>query len=132
MKTFKKILLFIHQLPQNLLGLLVIFFTVAHKEDREFEYVAYLSSPFGVSLGNFIIFGKEPGSETSYKHEYGHHIQSIKLGWLYLFVVGLPSILGNIWDRIAHGSWTYTQREVWYYSRFPERWADKLGNVKRF
>ena len=122
-----KILLYIHQLPQNILGLLVLFFINPMKGTREFEYVSYSSGYFGVSLGNYIIFGSGPGTETSYKHEYGHHIQSLYLGWLYLFVIGIPSALGNIWDRIAHKNWTNMQRVTWYYSRFPEKWAQKLG-----
>ena len=59
-------------------------------------------------------------------HEYGHTIQSHKLGPLYLFVIGAPSL---IWAgcfekyRIKHNKS--------YYSFFTERWADKLGGVKR-
>jgi hypothetical protein len=53
------------------------------------------------------------------------------LGWLYLPLVGLPSIIGNIWDRLFHKKWSSDRREKWYYSRYPENWADKLGGVIR-
>lgn len=132
MKRLKEVLLFLWTLPQQILGMLVVFFTGAIKERRQYEYAAYSFGYFGVSLGNFIIFGSAPGTETSYRHEYGHHIQSLYLGPLYLIVVGIPSLLGNIWDRIAHRNWTNMQRVTWYYSRFPEKWADQLGGVKRF
>jgi hypothetical protein len=59
-------------------------------------------------------------------HEYGHTIQSHKLGLVYLLVIGLPSL---IWAgcfekyRKKHG--------VSYYSFYTEKWADKLGGVER-
>ena len=101
----KEVLLYLHQLPQNLLGLLVIFFTKARYNDIDYRkkdnhWISH-KYRFGVSLGKYIIFG---GSVTliSLKHEQGHQKQSLYLGWLYLLVVGLPSIIRNIWDRIAH------------------------------
>ena len=135
----KRFILYIWQLPQNIVGLLVILFTKAKKTYREFEYVSKNHSPFGVSLGNYIIFGSGlykgnmyiTNTETSYKHECGHHKQSLYLGWLYLLIVGLPSLCGNIYDRIKHKNWSSEDRNKWYYSRFPENWADELGNVHR-
>lgn len=32
-------------------------------------------------------------SDSTIKHEYGHTIQSKYLGWLYLIIIGLPSIV---------------------------------------
>ncbi len=127
----KKIFLFIHQLPQNVLGFIIVFFTFAQKTDRDFEYVASTRFYFGVSLGDFIIFGNRKGSVTSYMHEYGHHRQSLYLGWLYLILVGLPSLCINLWDLFVHGNWSKDKRISWYYSRYPERWADELGLVER-
>ena len=123
-----KVLMYIHQLPQNLLGLLVILIAGAKYMNKG----CWVTSKyrFGVSLGNYIIFGMVV-NETSLKHEQGHRKQSEKLGWLYLLVVGLPSITRNIWDRVAHKKWSYRKRNEWYYSGFPENWADKLGGVKR-
>lgn len=126
-----KVLLYIWTLPQNILGLLVILFTRAKKGSRDYEYLSSISPAFGVSLGNYIIFGRGQGTTIDYLHEYGHHKQSLYLGWFYLFIVGLPSLLGNIWDRIAHKKWSHKKREQWYYSRFPENWADNLGLVTR-
>lgn len=73
----------------------------------------------GVSLGKYIIVNQwMPTKEIM--HEYGHCIQSRYLGWLYLIVIGLPSLL-----------WAMFYRGKNYYSFYTERWADKLGGVNR-
>lgn len=127
-----KALFYLHQLPQNILGLLVIFFSGAMKCTGRYEGL-YITDKyrFGVSLGNYIIFGGTP-TNTSIKHEQGHQKQSLYFGWLYLLVVGLPSVCRNIWDRIAHTSWANAERLDWYFDGYPEKWADKLGGVKRY
>lgn len=126
----KNFLLYIWQLPQNLLGLLVIFFSKAEKSSI-FENVYYTDFYFGVSLGKYIILEKK-SDLTDIGHEQGHQIQSQILGWLYLPIVGLTSaVFNNLWDRIFHKKWTTHDRLKWYYSRFPEKWADDLGGVKR-
>ena len=128
-----KVLLWIWQLPQNLLGLLVILFTKAEKTNA--FYWRTNKYRFGVSLGNYIIFGAISDKYIqwqSVKHEQGHQKQSLYLGWLYLIIIGLPSVIGNIYDRIAHKHWYYKACEKWYYNQPWEKWADKLGGVERF
>ncbi len=125
----KKILLFLWQLPQNILGLLVILFTKA-KYCNKGCWVTTVGI-FGVSLGKYIIFGQVV-NDTSLKHEQGHQKQSLHLGWLYLLVIGIPSFLGNIWDRVVHRNWMICERKKWYYNQPWEKWADELGNVNRF
>lgn len=130
-----KVLLYIWQLPQNLLGLLVILFTGAKKTSYESISHWLIKNPdntryFGVSLGNYIIFGNYP-SEKTCKHEQGHQKQSKYLGPLYMLVIGLPSALGNIWDRLFHKKWSVSKRISWYYKQPWEAWADKLGGVER-
>ena len=126
-----KVLLYIWQLPQNILGLLVILFTRA----KNYSDIYIIKDPdnykwFGVSLGNYIIFGNWP-TRTSKQHEFGHHKQSKYLGPLYLLVIGLPSVLFNIWDRLFHKKWTNLKRLDWYYKLPWEHWADVLGGVER-
>lgn len=124
----KKIILYLWQLPQNLLGLLVILFTHA-----KYFNAGYWLTPrygFGVCLGSYIIFGQAV-NQTSIKHERGHQKQSLYLGWFYLIIIGLPSLAGNLFDRLFHGSWNTAKRLSWYYNLPWERWADKLGEVKR-
>lgn len=121
-------------MPQNVLGKLVVIFTGA-KPRYLFEHKIYVSSHFnfGVSLGKYIVFGDKDFtvSKQDVQHEYGHQLQSEKLGWLYLITVGLVSISRNIYDRLFHKSWTNTKRYYWYYSSYPEREADQLGGVYR-
>ena len=93
----KKVLLYVWQLPQNIVGLLVILFSRAWK-DSEGIYVT--DCRFGVSLGNYIIINKYHSS-NDVKHEQGHQKQSLYLGWLYLFTIGILSASG----KIDIGSW---------------------------
>jgi hypothetical protein len=58
-------------------------------------------------------------------HEYGHSRQSRYLGPLYLFTVGIVSVFWNLLAR-RNG---YISRT--YYQRWPENWADALGEVDR-
>ena len=64
-------------------------------------------------------------------HEYGHQIQSKRLGWLYLLIIGLPSISFNILDMIIHRNWSPLDRMRWCYKLPWEANADKLGGVDR-
>jgi len=52
----------------------------------------------------------------------GHQKQSLYLGWLYLIIIGLPSVTGNLLNRVI---------DFDYYKQPWEAWADKLGGVKR-
>lgn len=119
---------------QNALGKIVIVFTRA-KPRYLYEHKVYISSRynFGVSLGKYIIFGDKdyPVIKKDVLHEYGHQLQSQKLGWKYLFSVGIVSISRNIYDRLFHKKWSERQRYFWYYSSYPEKEADELGGVTR-
>ena len=116
----KNILLYLWQLPQNILGLLVILFTGAEFSSNYSVWETCKYS-FGVSLGRYIIFGKH-FEYTDLKHERGHQKQSLYLGWLYLIVIGLPSVIGNLLNRVI---------DFDYYKQPWEAWADKIGGVKR-
>lgn len=123
-----KVLLYLWQLPQNLLGLALVKILKARRQCLVFYTDKYL---FGVSLGNYIIFGGN-WTETDLRHEMGHQKQSRYLGIFYLLIIGLPSLLGNLYDRVFHKSWNNQKRIDWYYSQPWEAWADKLGGVIRW
>lgn len=137
----KKALLFLWQFPQNLLGLAVIAVTGAKKieyKESVRDYSGYVArrlnkSWSAVSLGEYRIFKTVKHLEWNNcrMHEEGHSKQSRRLGWLYLIIIGLPSILGNIYDRIFHGKWSVLDRQKWYYSLPWEAQADKMGGVAR-
>lgn len=133
MNKFKEILLWIWQLPQNLLGLILLLFykdeKVYHKlNGRTFYYTTEM--PSGISLGNYIIMNREDIKEGM-KHEYGHSIDSRRFGPIYLLTIGLSSICINVWDRLFHKKWKYSDSCEWYYNQWPERRADKNGRVDR-
>jgi len=78
--------------------------------------------PGGISLAFIIFLNKIYENDLKViKHEYGHSRQSLKLGWLYLFIVGIPSLIRALIWNIRKSS----PKE--YFARFPENWADRLG-----
>lgn len=116
------------QLPQCLLGLIVFVVCMGKKHDY-MRYagviVVYWNLKQALSLGTFIFINKDD-THTSLLHEYGHILQSTMLGWLYLIVVGIPAA---VWKYCFK---SYRKRKnVYYYDRYPENWADKLVNIKR-
>lgn len=136
MKKIKQILLFIWQLPQNILGLILFWWykQISTKTKRDtYKGVNYLFADKmegGISLGNYIILGYwytdyiNWQGKDAVNHEWGHTKQSQMLGPLYLFVIGIPSIL----HAAVHSGWC---KQKSYYHFWTEKWADKLGGVKR-
>lgn len=133
------ILRFLWEFPQNLLGIVLFRIYSAGCDSLGTTYgdarVLYSGRMRGgISLGRRIILPwhyRGDCSERSYvgmtlRHEYGHTVQSRRLGWLYLVVIGLPSIT---WAW-AHSTFRRLGT-VNYYSFYTERWADELGGVKR-
>lgn len=127
MKLTWEVLLYIWQLPQNLLGLLLVaILRPEERYDMDGVFLYYASRMRGgISLGRYVIVRsvmKDYKGNTE-RHELGHSKQSRMLGWLYLFVIGLPSLL---W-----AAWWNEDRNRDYYSFYTERWADHLGGVNR-
>lgn len=126
----KNILLYLWQLPQNIVGLIVSLF---YKTDAIIDYKDAKiricgSFPGGISLANYIIVRRYPVdkySKNSVKHEYGHSRQSLMLGPLYLIIIGIPSILWAAFYK------TDPNNPNKYYEFYTESWADKLGEVTR-
>lgn len=126
----KKILLQLWQLPQNIVGLIVSQFTWLYTviEYKDAKIRVCPDFPGGISLGYFIIVNNLPCSDktwNSIKHEYGHSLQSLYLGPLYLLVVGLPSLLWAAFYKYNPAN------PNGYYTFYTEKWADKLGEVIR-
>lgn len=117
MKLILNILLFIWQLPQIIIGFFVRLFTGATKNGDYYNW----KSNTGLSLSSYFMFVYANASETVKLHEYGHSIQSKILGWFYLIIIGLPSL---IWACI----WKKTGKS--YYWFYTESWANILGGVE--
>jgi hypothetical protein len=124
-----KILLYIWQLPQNILGLLFYLFMLPGKNPRvNYRYkdiTFYIDDTMhgGISLGNRVYFGmRYVHVDAYYDHEYGHTRDSKYWGPLYLLVIGLPS---------AIHAWVTNERN-YNHNFYTERRANKLGGIEGF
>lgn len=119
----KKVLLYIWQLPQNFFALIILLVNCKSKVKHESYYTVKYLCNRGTSLGNYILFDCDRVvTNKAIRHEKGHQKQSIYLGPLYLIVIGLPSVVGNLVHRFIKFN---------YYKQLWEAWADKLGGVSR-
>lgn len=119
MKKLLKIILFIWELLQNLVGFLYLKlskykFTARYflNGNTQIKYYYAKKFPGGLTLGEFI-FTNGP---QHVKHESGHVIQSRILGPLYLPVIGVSSLL--------HAAFHHCKNYVHFWT---EKWAEKLG-----
>lgn len=87
----------------------------------------------GMSLGPFIFTCPEKPDKPMclakadpqlLVHEYGHAIQSLILGPLYLPFIGLPSV---VWANLPVLKRARQEKRLSYYSFYPERLANWLG-----
>ncbi len=126
---------------QSLLGLLVF---LMHFSSTHFWYhgalVTVWKNNSSVSLGLFVFITEDPyfyeKLKDSYSkqelfdrllvHEYGHTMQSLILGPLYLLVMGIPSTL---WGFLPSLSKMRKEKQISYFSFFTERWANSLGET---
>ena len=132
-----KALLLIWELPQNIAG---AFYFIIHGVfaktfiiDDGDSFEMYSDKQKGaVSLGVFRVYKAEYYKSSAYyvklsrKHEKGHRQQSKWLGPFYLIVIGIPSI---IWATLH--SFCKPISKIDYYWFYTEKWADKIGGVKR-
>jgi len=123
---------------QTVLGFIVFLCNIRHK--HYFYHGAIVTErtkPSSVSLGMFVfttttpmkdkrIENRIPDSELSKRllvHEYGHTIQSLIFGPLYLIVIGIPSTL---WGFLPYCQ-NKRNNGVSYFSFFTEKFANYLG-----
>jgi len=130
MKSGLKLLYWLIQwtwgLAQSALGL-VLFVLLGRGGVRQFNGAAVRSWNMkgSVSLGMFILMDRSH-SDRVLVHEFGHTIQSLILGPLYLFVIGIPSLMWAwlpIFERFRRKSGKT------YYWLYCERWANYSGEL---
>lgn len=115
------VLKYIWQLPQCLIGLLLIKLYSCSKAETYKGINIYTNSTFkgGISLGKYILM-KETNRAINYNHikdhEYGHTVQSRILGPVYLLVIGIPSIC---WAGVRKISKKLKAKD--YYSFYTEK-----------
>ncbi len=123
----KKVLLFIVSwtwcFPQQFFGLIVRLFSRAKKQEG--GYYTYGIDTGSLSLGTYIFLcDSHKNDEEMLKHEKGHTIQSYILGWLWLPIIGIPSL---IWAG-CFGKWRIKHSKS-YYWLYTEAWANRLGGI---
>lgn len=111
-------------LPQTMFGAVIFLFS-NRRDVRSFHgaIVTRWSCRYSVSLGLFI-FLAEDADERLLLHEYGHCIQSLMLGVLYVPLVLIPSVL---WLRLPLCRRYRCRKSISYYSFITERTADRLS-----
>ena len=123
---------------QNLLGF-VIFLICIRRPHKIFRtaVVTLWDRPDSLGCGMFVFvtnqkpIGRPDGAKLSkfqqeiLFHEYGHTIQSLILGPLFLPVIGIPSF---IWASLPFFDRLRERRGLWYYWLYCEKWATNLGN----
>jgi len=113
-----------------------------HYQDRHFSYhgavITVWDKKSSVSLGMFVFVTMEPyfiekfqgeisAEELSNRllvHEYGHTIQSLILGPLYLLLIGLAS---TVWGFLPNLAKKRREEKLSYFAFFTEKWANSLG-----
>lgn len=125
------ILLGIWQLPQILTGLIVLLLVCNYEVyTNPYNHISVWKvnhrGLFGTacfSCGPIIFVNNSTVDEEILKHETGHSKQSCILGVIFHLIISLPSICLFWYRRIKK------KDKKWYYSHFPENWANKLGGV---
>ena len=126
-------------LPQALLGLIIF---LLHLGDEHFLYHGALVTRWqgksSMSVGPFVFltadpffadkladrFTREEMTDRLLVHEYGHTIQSLILGPLYLIVIGIPSTL---WGWLPNLAKKRQAQQISYFRFFTEHWANRCG-----
>lgn len=126
-------------LPQTLLGLVLC---LLHRRDERFLHHGALVTRWqgksSMSVGPFVFltadpyfadkladrFAREELIDRLLVHEYGHTIQSLILGPLYLVVIGVGS---TIWGWLPSLAKKRHEQQISYFRFFTERWANRCG-----
>ena len=117
-------------LPQNLVGgALYLWYRL--RGCPHFRYqgafgVVWTQDSGSMSMGSFLFMHPtwDPKDRDLLAHEYGHTIQSLFFGPLYLLTVGIPSIL---WAGLPRFRKLRREKHLSYYAVYPEKQATSLG-----
>ena len=129
MNTLKEILLYIWQLPQNLLGLIMLLFMKPYISKEKYKGITYVVSKKmsgGISLGNYIILSKSYKDKVKDIKNFGitngdtPEIQECLDLYILLLLVSI-----FIWAWMYGTIIPYTHNG--YYKFYTEKRADRLG-----
>lgn len=114
-------------LPQSLLSALVYLCLLPFVSFKPYRgaIVGHLGRHWGaITLGWLVLTDLDWKESNEYvqilNHEIGHSFQSLILGWLFVPVVSLPSLIHALWFKF--------NPKANYYAFYTERWASKLGS----
>ncbi len=113
-------------LPQTLIGFFLFLLNI-RKKHYWFRncIVTEWDEGNSCSLGLFVfLYGNSYDPEEVLLHEYGHCIQSLMLGPLYLLIIGIPSFF---WCNLPAMAARRRRKNISYYSFYPEKWANQLA-----
>jgi hypothetical protein len=138
MSVLRRVLSLAWEAPQTALGAAMLGAEAARNRIVKIEVekgrVVVESKGTGISLGHIVFWSRENSRwhDLDFRnraHELGHTKQSRMLGWLYLPLVGLPSIsraaYALVYREMTGRQWSQ------YYAGYPESWTDRLGGVIR-
>ena len=115
--------------PQTLAGFIIFLINLKRKHERFHGSVLTLWDSYSsLSLGMFVFISDKYVNKDIKRdviiHEYGHTVQSLILGPLYLPIIGIPSFL---WANLPSAVRKRREHGLSYYSFLPERNANRLG-----
>ena len=110
-------------LPQSIVGLVLACVVRGPRQRFRTAWVTTWRLDAGLSLGLFL-FVPRGCPRRLLVHEYGHSVQSLCLGPLYLPVVVVPSLL---WAGIPHVERWRVRHGISYYALSTENWANAWG-----
>lgn len=115
-------------LPQTLLGF-AVFLRFCKNPHYRFHgaIVTEWNKQTGLSLGFFLFVPEGDFGKRFLVHEYGHTVQSLVLGPLYLFVIGLPSV---VWCNLPWCIAFRRKRRISYQRFYTECWANRWGEKR--
>ena len=114
-------------LPQTLLGSALYLKNLGRPREKYLSCInTHWKARGGISLGLFIFTpdAKTPNYEKIRVHEYGHTIQSLILGPLYLPLIG---IISYTWANLPYFKRLRKDKHIPYTACFVEAWASRLG-----
>ena len=116
--------------PQTLLGA-VIYFACRKRPHEQYHsaVVTHWNQSGSLGVGMFLFIGNcrtDNLRKQIMVHEYGHAVQSLILGPLFLPIMGIPSFL---WCNLKPRKKFRRKKGVSYYAIYPESTANRLGQA---
>ena len=114
-------------LPQTLLGSI---FWIVYRNCPHSRYHGAIVTDWplrgSLGVGMFLFIGQGSDRDQILIHEFGHSVQSLILGPLFLPIMGIPSFL---WANLPWARRLRREKHVSYYVFYPESNANWLGSL---